>query len=69
MPGLAVPTGTLTRREGRPRLPRHCERSEAIHRAASGEVDCFAALAITTKYDIAISRRISPEVCVSFGPL
>src|SRR6185312_535170 len=27
--------------------PRHCERSEAIHSAASGEVDCFAALAMT----------------------
>src|SRR4051794_38978165 len=26
---------------------RHCERSEAIHSAASGEVDCFAALAMT----------------------
>src|SRR6266850_6176874 len=27
--------------------PRHCERSEAIHSAASGEVDCVAALAMT----------------------
>jgi hypothetical protein len=24
---------------------RHCERSEAIHRAASGEMDCFVACA------------------------
>ena len=27
--------------------PRHCERSEAIYSAASGEVDCFATLAMT----------------------
>src|SRR2546429_8377490 len=26
---------------------RHCERSQAIHSAASGDVDCFAALAMT----------------------
>ena len=26
---------------------RHCERSEAIHGAASGGMDCFAALAMT----------------------
>jgi hypothetical protein len=26
---------------------RHCERSEAIHRAASGDMDCVAALAMT----------------------
>src|SRR2546430_14789206 len=26
---------------------RHCERSEAIHGAASGELDCFASLAMT----------------------
>ena len=31
-------------------LPRHCERSEAIHSAANGEMDCFAALAMTMKY-------------------
>src|SRR2546425_6578871 len=30
--------------------PRHCERSEAIHRAASGDMDCFAALAMTAGY-------------------
>jgi len=28
-------------------FPRHCERSEAIHSAASGKLDCFAALAMT----------------------
>src|SRR5580692_2905413 len=28
-------------------LCRHCERSEAIHGAASGKMDCFAALAMT----------------------
>src|SRR5437879_3439101 len=27
--------------------PRHCERSEAIHMATSGEMDCFAPLAMT----------------------
>jgi hypothetical protein len=30
-------------------IPRHCERSEAIHSAASGRMDCFAALAMTTR--------------------
>src|SRR5215470_16693792 len=31
-------------------FPRHCEErsDEAIHRAASGQVDCFASLAMTT---------------------
>jgi hypothetical protein len=35
-------------RWGRPQ--HHCERSEAIHSAANGEMDCFAALAMTMKY-------------------
>src|SRR5438445_13759050 len=30
-------------------IHRHCERSEAIHSAAGGEMDCFAALAMTAK--------------------
>ena len=42
--------------------PRHCERSEAIHSAASGEVDCFAALATTAGRAFAISLR-APKVC------
>jgi hypothetical protein len=32
--------------------PRHCERSEAIHCAASGQMDCFvASLLAMTKWD------------------
>ena len=40
-------------------LNRHCERSEAIHAAASGEMDCFAALAMTenTSPPPAVVRR------------
>ena len=49
-------------------LPRHCERSEAIHGAASGEVDCFAALAMTAERVFAFSRRRSPEVCIFLLP-
>jgi len=30
-----------------PESLRHCERSEAIHRAATHKLDCFAALAMT----------------------
>src|SRR5947208_8773767 len=48
--------------------PRHCERSEAIHSAASGEVDCFAALAMTAERACAFSRRDAPEVCYSLCP-
>jgi hypothetical protein len=28
---------------------RHCERSEAIHASAGGEMDCFASLAMMDK--------------------
>ena len=49
--------------------PRHCERSEAIHSAASGEVDCFASLAMTAERAYAFSRRNTPEVCYSPCPL
>jgi len=31
------------------RLPRHCERSEAIHLSSRGRMDCFASLAMTGK--------------------
>jgi hypothetical protein len=59
---------------------RHCEppgranarpmtgSAKQIHSAANGEVDCFAALAMTAERAFAISRRIAPEVCISFGP-
>ena len=53
----------------RPLFPRHCERSEAIHLATLAQMDCFAALAMTAGYDFAISRRISPEVCIFVCPL
>src|SRR5258705_12678378 len=48
--------------------PRHCERSEAIHSAVSGEVDCFAALAMTGERAFAFSRRLTPEVCIFVWP-
>src|SRR5215216_3681264 len=32
------------------------------------DMDCFAALAMTAERARAFSRRISPEVCISFGP-
>ena len=35
----------------------HCKRGEAIHSAAWGQMDCFAALAMTGGYDFAFSRR------------
>jgi hypothetical protein len=35
------------RREIAKLYPRHCERSEAIHGAAGGEMDCFATLTMT----------------------
>ena len=50
-----------------PSSPRHCERSEAIHSAACGEVDCFAALAMTA--DIVSRSRgvIRPRFASSFA--
>src|SRR5258705_9077118 len=48
--------------------PRHCERSEAIHSAVSGEVDCFAAVAMTGERAFAFSRRLTPEVCIFVWP-
>jgi hypothetical protein len=46
------------------RRHRHCEErsDEAIHLSLRGAMDCFASLAMTAKYDSAISRRISPEL-------
>src|SRR5256885_15187669 len=48
--------------------PRHCQRSEAIHRAASGDVDCFVAslLAMTwigpnTKSEISRRQMLLPR--------
>jgi hypothetical protein len=40
-------TSGAMRRESAKLFPRHCERSEAIHRAAKRMMDCFAALAMT----------------------
>ena len=36
---------------------RHCERSEAIHVSASGEMDCFASLAMTLVADVTPHSR------------
>jgi hypothetical protein len=46
---------------------RHCERSEAIHRAARGDMDCFVAalLAMTTRQKSTFSRHFMPESCVN----
>src|SRR5439155_25233032 len=38
-------------------LPRHCERSEAIHSAACGGVDCFVAFAPRNDADTASRSR------------
>src|SRR6185436_13472315 len=47
---------------------RHCERSEAIHSAASGEVDCFAALAMTED-TVSPSRGADrPRFAINFLP-
>src|SRR6516165_8700960 len=42
-------------------VPRHCEErsDEAIHRAASGEMDCFATLAMTSFRILATPQRPS----------
>jgi hypothetical protein len=48
--------------ESRPKFSnshhRHCERSEAIHRATERKLDCFAALAMTARHNSAFSPRI-----------
>src|SRR5207245_5404065 len=38
-------------------IHRHCERSEAIHSAARGQMDCFAALAMTLSTKSRIKQR------------
>jgi len=43
--------------------------SEAIHRAESGKVDCFAALAMTDRQTTAISPHALREVSFIFRPL
>jgi len=40
--------GRIARRGRRRAFGRHCERSEAIHKAAKERMDCFASLAMTT---------------------
>jgi hypothetical protein len=50
---------------------RHCERSEAIHKAPKKKerMDCFASLAMTSKHTFASSRREAPEALVKlFAP-
>ncbi|MGY4256559.1 hypothetical protein ACVI1L_003627 [Bradyrhizobium sp. USDA 4516] len=51
------PLSPPTESRDRKNAPRHCERSEAIHRATRGEMDCFVAslLAMTAR-----SRRSGP---------
>jgi len=51
-----------------PPIFRHCERSETIHSAAGGEMDCFAALAMTWIQFRVLAAR-SPEVCNFVCPL
>jgi hypothetical protein len=45
--------------------PRHCERSEAIHRAPGLKLDCFASLAMTNfgNPPIKKGRIIDPAFC------
>src|SRR4029434_1396536 len=48
---------------------RHCEErsDEAIHRAASGKMDCFASLAMTAWHAFAFSRLVfRPSSSISF---
>jgi hypothetical protein len=65
-----------------PPVPRHCERSEAIHLAACRDMDCFVAKAPrndgvgfwftcqTARGCVsAFSRHVLPEACGSFRPL
>src|SRR5438093_794620 len=55
---------------GRARLPphRHCERSEAIHSAACGDVDCFASLAMTKQnYHASMHGRFLVVRASGFG--
>src|SRR6266849_3553900 len=41
---------------------RHCERSEAIHLSFCGDMDCFAALAMTIYYCTSSRRRPGPII-------
>src|ERR1700760_1895816 len=51
----------LRESEGHSLSARHCERSEAIHRAASGKVDCLvASLLAMTRRRINCGRRAAP---------
>jgi hypothetical protein len=36
--------------------PRHCERSEAIHRAAKKKMDCFVALLLAMTANEGVTR-------------
>ena len=46
-------------------LPRHCERSEAIHRTAWGSMDCFVASLLAMTADRPGAWRLS----IRIGPL
>ena len=56
-------SGIFVPRERGSMFLRHCKRSEAIHAAASGDMDCFVAslLAMTTEklFDTSIVTRMS----------
>jgi hypothetical protein len=49
-------------------LDRHCERSEAMHGAANGEVDCFAALAMTWIQFRDLAALIARRLLENFPP-
>ena len=49
----------ICRRRSDGSLPRHCERSEAIHAYACGTMDCFASLAMTA--DIALFQYFNSD--------
>ena len=54
----------LSRKMQAPLSPLHCERSEAIHCTVSGEMDCFAALAMTAGIVSCRRDRLVANRCV-----
>jgi hypothetical protein len=58
-----------SRRMHAPLSPRHCERSEAKRSIARHKerMDCLRFARNDGGYSFAFSRRISPEVCISFA--
>ena len=45
---------------------RHCERSEAIHRAASGDVDCFVASLLAMTGYFPVTPPLPPTTTPAF---